>query len=490
VLFLGLALLLRAAYLLVTPRILDTADAIHYIETAKHFAAGDFLQFNAKIPPLYPLLAALVHVVVSDYEWAFCIVSLIASTLLVIPAYSLSRDLHGTQAARIAALIVSIWPWLIDYASRVGPDALGCTFWLLSVWLFARGVRSGGGWLAAAVLALVGLHLTRAEGTVIIAAAFVGALILCLGTENRSLWRLIPLALGCAILLGAYAIYMRAVTGAATVNYRIQFIIAEFSFTRFAATGVRSFSDVLPVMLGPALLVFMGVGLFHRGGIADARQAVSFPRDPRLELYVLFFAAAQWFISLFVLSPEPRYLMSVIVALSLWSARGVAIVSAEAIVRPWGRTLRWAPMGVVVFLMLLGSAISVGSQFLHRQPAQPLEYKVAGEWMRENLTRGLIFTRKPQVGYYAGMPSSGPDLNDTLAQAIDRAKAVGARYVVVDERYTAKMVPGIAPLLDPALAPPTLRLLKIFDPSPDSRVVVYEITDVQESSQRRGAEER
>jgi hypothetical protein len=336
--------------------------------------------------------------------------------------------------------------------------------------------------------ALIGLHLTRAEGTVLMAAAFAGAFVLCLGAENRSLRRLIPFGAGCAILLGAYAAYMHFVTGAATVNYRVHFIVSEFSFARFAATGLRSFSDVLPVMLGPVLLVFMGVGLFHRERTADTGPNDAFTRDARLEFYVLFFAAAQWFISLFVLSPEPRYLMSVIVALSLWSARGVAIVSAESAAQPGGRVLRWAPAGVVVLLMLLGCSISIGSQFLHQQPGQPIEYKVAGLWMKENLDKGLIFTRKPQVGYYADMPSTGPDLNDTLAQAIERAKAVRARYIVVDERYTAKMVTGMAPLLDPALAPPALRLLKIFDPYPESRVVVYEITDVQESSQRSGAE--
>jgi len=476
-LFLSLALVLRVGYLLATPRVLDTADAVHYIDTAKHFAAGNFLQFNAKIPPLYPLLAALVHLLAGDFEWACYVISLAASTLLVIPAYALSRDLHGPRAARIAALIVSIWPWLIDYASRVGPDALGTTLWLLSVWLFARGMRRGGIWLIAALFAFLGLHLTRAEGTVLMAAAFVGAFILCIGTENRAPWRLIPFAIGCAILLGAYAVYMHSVTGAATVNYRVHFIIAEFSMMRFIATAVRSFSDVLPVMLGPVLLVFMGVGLFHRNGSADAEGAITFPRDARLEFYVLFFAGVQWFISLFVLSPEPRYLMSVIVALGLWSARGVAIVSTQAAAQGCGRFLRCAPVGVVVLLMLLGSAISVGSQFLDRQPAQPLEYKAAGQWMKENLAPGLIFTRKPQVGYYADMPSSGPDLNDTLAQAIERARSVHARYMVVDERYTAKMVPGIAPLLDPALAPPTLRHLKTFDSYPASRVVVYEVLD-------------
>jgi 4-amino-4-deoxy-L-arabinose transferase-like glycosyltransferase len=136
-LFLALALAYRIVYLLLMPRVLDSADAIHYIDTAKHFASGDFWGFNAKIPVLYPLLAALVHGIVDDYEWSCLAVSLIASTLLVIPTYALSRDLHGQPVARVMALLVAIWPWLVDYASRVGPDALGCTLWFFSVWMLA-----------------------------------------------------------------------------------------------------------------------------------------------------------------------------------------------------------------------------------------------------------------------------------------------------------------------------------------------------------------
>jgi 4-amino-4-deoxy-L-arabinose transferase-like glycosyltransferase len=450
---------------------------------AKFYGTGDVSLFNPKIPALYPFLGSLVYRFVHDYELACTIVSLAASTALVAGVYGLSLRMHGRNAARIAALIVSIWPWLADYGCRVGPDALGCTLWVFSVLAFACGLRHSPWWLAGAALGFFALHTTRPEGTFLMAAALGGAVILYGGVDNRRLVRLVPYAVVCGALLFFYAIYVRRTTGMATINYRVHFIIQEFDFTRWVATAIRTISDVVPVMLGPVLLLFMGVGLFHRGVARDApwrphTSAQAGPcagRDVRLELYVLYFGFAQWAVSLFVLSPEPRYLMSVIVVLSLWSARGITIVTDEAATLTWGRGLRLLPVTVTVLMMLLGSVAMVGAQYLKHQPSQPLEYKVAGLWMKENLDPGLIFTRKPQIGYYADMPSTGPDLNDTLEQAIARAKSAGAKYVVVDERYTAQMAPGLAPLLDVSLAPPDVRWLKTFSSYPQSRVVIYEL---------------
>jgi len=167
--------------------------------------------------------------------------------------------------------------------------------------------------------------------------------------------------------------------------------------------------------------------------------------------------------------------MSVLVALSMWSALGIVVVARRARALRFGRLLQLAPAASLVVLMLFGVALALAADHMHRQPTKPLEYKTAGLWMRENLAPGLIFSRKPQIAYYADMPSTGPDLNDTLEGAVDRAKKAGARYVVVDERYTAQMAPGMAPLLNPRLAPDDLRLIKQFAPYPRSRVVIYEV---------------
>ena len=465
-----LAFLVRAAFVVATPQVLDTADAIHYLESAQQLSIGHFFGFDPKIPVLYPALTALAGLFILNWEAAGLFVSFVAGIGLVLPVYALSRDMHGRGPARISAVAVALWPWLADYSNRVGPDMLAATLWFTSVWLLARGLRRGGLYVPAAALAFFLLHLTRPEGTFLLAAAPIAGLLL-LGTgERKKLWRLLPYAAVCTVLLIAYAAYMSRVAGHAAVNYRATRIITDFEFIEMAKTAVKTVTNVLPVMLGPVFLLFIGAGFFCKSDEDEMPK-----RDLRLEFFLLFYAFCQWFLSLFVLSPEPRYQMSVLVALSMWSALGIVVVARRARSLRFGRVLQLAPAASLVFLMLFGVTLALAADHIDRQPAKPLEYKTAGLWMHDNLAPGLIFSRKPQIAYYAGMPSTGPDLNDSLEGAVDRAKKAGARYVVVDERYTAQMVPSMAPLLNPQFAPADLRLVKQFAPYPRSRVVIYEV---------------
>ena len=122
-LLLGLALAYRLAFLAAMPRVLDTADAVHYLETAGHLLQGDFFGYDPKIPLLYPLLGAIMYGVAPDLEWACRWVSFIASTAAVAPVYLLARDLHGRRPAQAAGVTVAIWPWLADYGCRVSTEA-------------------------------------------------------------------------------------------------------------------------------------------------------------------------------------------------------------------------------------------------------------------------------------------------------------------------------------------------------------------------------
>jgi len=472
-LLVGLGLLCRLFFLLAMPRVLDTADAIHYVETAQHLATGDFFGYDPKIPVLYPLLAAAAHLLIPDLEWACRMVSFVASVLVVAPLYLLARDLFGRRPAQMGALTAAIWPWLADYGCRVSTEATAVWWWFLGVWLLARALRGGRWATLGAPVAFFALHLTRPEGLFILLCAPVAGLLLCCGDERRARWRLVPFGVICGGLLLLNAVYVRALTGNVTANYRVGFILEEFDLLRFAHTSLQTLTDVFPVMLGPVLFLFLGVGLFHRG-VESPDSSLKTP-DFRLERYLLVFVLAQWAVSLFVLSPAPRYLMAPLMALALWSARGMVVVSRQAAAVRWGRVLRWAPVGAMVGMMAVHTAVTVGSEHLGRRPREPREYKTAGLWMKEHLDPGLVFCRKPQIGYYAGMPSTGPALEDTVAEAVVRAQCAGARYFVVDERYTASDAPALRPLLDPSQAPPALRLLQGFAPYPESRVVVYEL---------------
>jgi len=95
-------------------RALDSADAVHYVEMGRQFASGDFKSFDPRLPVLYPLLGAFVHVLIPDLETACRLVSLLCSTVVVLPVYLLSTRLHGLDAACMAGLIVATSPWLAD----------------------------------------------------------------------------------------------------------------------------------------------------------------------------------------------------------------------------------------------------------------------------------------------------------------------------------------------------------------------------------------
>jgi hypothetical protein len=268
-------------------------------------------------------------------------------------------------------------------------------------------------------------------------------------------------------LVIANACYVRELTGQVTANYRIHFIMEEFDYLRFMDTAYKTLFDVFPVMLGPVLLVFLGAGLFRPPSDGDSR-------DTRLELYTLLFATVQTGASWFVLSPAPRYLMAPIAVLATWSAAGIASTAQHTGGGHFGRLLRHLPATALVASMLCGTAVTLGAEHLGRRPREPREYKVAGQWMREHLPPALIFTCKPQVGYYADMPSTGPAPEDTLDDALRRAREAGAQYVVTDERYATA---GLRPLLNPEAAPQSLRLLYDSTPFPQSRIIVYELAE-------------
>lgn len=468
----AVAFVLRGLFLVAVHRVIDMADAIHYIAMAQQFAAGDFLGFDENLPVLYSALGALAHGVLPDWEWAFWAVSLAASSLVVVPVYLLSRELHGRDAARIAALLVCLWPWLVDYAGRIVPESLALLLWFASIWLLYVAIERGGLAIFAAPLTLFALHLTRPEGSIIMVAAPLGALVLCAKRERVYYRRYVVFTALCVVLLVAYAVAMRYAVGTFTVTYRAPMasdLLDYFGRSTFdmARTFLQLLGNALPIMLGPFLLMFLGVGLFFPS---------EGPRRIRLESLVLFFCAVQCAVTLANLSPAPRYIMTVVVALSLWSARGMAILTRQAADLAYGRWLKTLPIGIVVMTFVLGTAASLVSEYGGTMPGLPREYKIAGRWMMHNLEPGLILCRKPQVGYYAGMPTTGPAADDGPEEAVARAKDIGARYLVVDERYTVSMIPGLRPLLDPGQAPPELKLLNAdLSPWTGARIVIYQV---------------
>ncbi len=488
----ALALVFRLAFWALTRRVVDSADAIHYVRVAEQFFDGEFLNFNARITLLYPALCALTNLVAPDLETACRVVSLLASSLLVYPVYRITAACHGRSAARYAALMVAIGPWFADYGSRIAPEALMSVLWFAAIWAFARSLRDGGPWLIVAPAAFFALHLTRPEGTFLMLAAPLGGMILCVGPGRAKAKRLIPFIVTAGLLLAAYAAFMRLAVGEATINPRISdagdslrhiFVVRAEATVK---TFLKLLGEVIPIMLGPVVLVFAGVGLFRpalandgdNGRRDDGRDDGR--RDLRLELLVIYFALVQAALAVLSTYASPRYIMPLAIAAAIWAGRGMAVVARQAAGLKRGRWLRFAPVILVVGLWLFGAAVAVAPEYLGRTPQQPREFKIAGQWMKaQGLEPGLIVTRKPWVGFYAGMDTVGPEADASVERVIAYGRQAGARYLVIDERHTAKMVPGLQPLLDPANAPPQLESLNAaLSPYPDARIVIYRFREL------------
>jgi hypothetical protein len=377
---------------------------------------------------------------------------------------------------RIAGVLIAAWPWLIDYNNRVATEPVAVFCWMTGALCLVKGLEKSGGiqWMAGAAIAFFALHLARAEGTFVLLAAFGSGIIAAWRTTD---WKVIAqrmlvfVVVVCVLLIG-HAAYMHGLVGRWTVNYRVGFIgerpegssvLVELGRTLVAMTG-----DVPAVMLGPLLWALFGIGL-------------AAPRDKgasrlRAEAIVLYLVLVQWLVVIPVLSPAPRYLMSAFATLSIWSARGIEQISDLVAMR--ARRARVIPLATVLIWMAfhLAAAVAVEHRTRGGLPAQPWEYKIAGEWMRGNLEPGAILSRKPQVGFYAEMPTIGMATDATLSQILAQAREVKARYLVVDERYSAALVPALGPLLEPGNAPAGLILVRAdVSPYPGGRVVIYRV---------------
>lgn len=468
------ALAVRAMFAALTPNVIDSADSILYLETADALARGAIHDAYPRIPWLYPAFAAAASFVFRNIELAAVAVSFLAGSLLIVPVYLLSRRMHGVRAANYAALLIALWPWYVDYSTRVAPEMLYCLSVFGSAALLSATLRHGGLYKPGLAAALVGIYLSRPEG-LITAAALILSGFLLYRRSKQTLWRLVGVAAAFCAVVVLHLIVMRAIAERAGVPPRLTPDSLAHALIERGADSLRAGATLLvytlPVMLGPLLIGLAAIGtLVQRGQ----------PRERSLERTLLVVAGAQWLSAALSTFAEPRYIMVTVLVAGLWAARGAAVLHEMLAMSPRFQLLRPVPAASIVTLMTAGLTMNVLPPMLGRMSYKPLEYKIAGQWMREHLDPGIVFSRKPQVGYYARMRTTGPAPDDTLDVVRQRMIDAGARYLVVDERYSTEMIPALRPLLEPANAPAWLRVIRAdLSPYPQARLVIYELADVE-----------
>ena len=385
-----LALALRLSSLMLFTGSIDWEGA-EYARLAENLRAGigyvgiDLPGKNLMFPPLYPILIAGLSFVTPDVELAARLISVVMGAATVIPAFLLARELFDARVGRIAALIVAVHPLLVHFSATACSEATFIFFLTLASYFTCKAFYAQRAAYFAAAGALFGLaYLTRIEGAPLVGIAFVVSLVVayrCYGQHcypRESLMadirRCLLMPAVFVLIAAPYIIFLHSETGqwrlegksplniqtaehvllANEDKWKVHFEVdsdlnergiwnrpyndtiqtANFNlavFARYIAAKVQSISTIWLVgtVLGltpdgiafgtPLLFLLSAIGLLH---------AVRTRKKIAGQCLLGGFVAIFLFQVLLVVFHNVRYLIPLILPMSVWAAAGVPILYA------------------------------------------------------------------------------------------------------------------------------------------------------------------
>ena len=198
------------------------------------------------------------------------------------------------------------------------------------------------------------------------------------------------------------------------------------------------------------VVIYLGLGLFNM---------VKNRRVTRRELYLLLVFLS---LSIFLLFRfEHRYFYPYVPLVVLGIAK--ATVEIEDLARGkhpnFARLLGFLLPGMLIVGMAFSSAILIKK----KQNLVPYEYKIMGQWMRENvkgIENKVVMSRKLGVPFYAGSKWNVLYYGDPSG-LINYAKLRGVDYLIIDDYTIPGFRPRLAFLLDETREHPGWKVIYI-----------------------------
>jgi hypothetical protein len=196
-------------------------DGIKYLKIASYFSQGNFQKGLAEdFHPLYPLLIAPIYSCFAEPEHAGQLVSIVLSSLTLIPVYWLALILFNLPTAVLASILYACHPYLVRISVDVLSEPTYNFFFIAAIALGWQAFSSKKGryyFLAAAAGSMA--YLARPEGIGTIFILILWAMLADISrpkNKKRSRLRLVALtSIILAFLLVAfpYLFYLRQETG-------------------------------------------------------------------------------------------------------------------------------------------------------------------------------------------------------------------------------------------------------------------------------------
>lgn len=424
-------------------------DGVFYIEAARHFWAGQWLEGLASFyPPGFPLMIALVYPLVGDWELAGQFWPFLLGFFTLLPLFLLLRRVYGSRVAQDALLFYAVSPYLARFSLHVRSEMPYIFFLVLALYLLQRGM-DGRYWLSffwmgvSAAMA----YLIRSEGfgLFMVAALFLFYRGWYQGHLKEKAAPIASLTVGFVLLALPYVLYLRHDTGNWLISRKAAFIVslglAEHDLNSEEIEAKES--DRVNVVglisshpLGYAKKVFLD--LFRSLGVY--LEALHYSYLPFLFLGwfyffrgrfcekkdFLFLAAVLFYLAAFSLLYVNRRYAAPLVPLSLgWVAVGYRAMERYFSAR-FGR--RGAFLIVVVVVLFLIGTLPKTLQAIGKEK---LYLREAGVYLRGKAKGSKVITTNARVAFYAegrnvilvGQAGEIPALLETAGRA----------YIALDE---------------------------------------------------------
>ena len=481
-------------------------DGVGYAISGKNLLSGLGYSFQGSPqlvnPPLYPILIGISWLFTHNLEFSGQIVSVIAGSLLVVPVFYLAKGMFGRKAALLSAIFIVICPPLIFGSTEVRVASL----YTLLVWAaVAVGWKALKNkhllWSALTGLALALCYLTRAEAIILLPIFLLLYLLSFklrtgsyLSAAKSIMFKGIILIAVFALVSSPLWIFLYRHTGTWTFSgrgahtftgyygddwERVNFELAsdlEGAQERWMEQGglinfvisnrqellarwghnvasLWSRQDKQTQLLGiPAWVV--------RGGLVFVILFISFGfirfirarHIAAKHIYMLLIASSS--LVYFFFGIDWRYfypyfpflllaLALIIIMLQNWSVRN--IIHRNKVL---DRIAVYLPLGIVLLAMGIYSGVLIGRKLDYA----PYEYKIMGQWMKENIDdieNKSVMSRKAGVPFYAEARHE-PLYYGEYQGLIEYARSKKVDYLIIDEWTIPATRPQFAFLLEEA----------------------------------------
>lgn len=432
--------------------------------------------------PLYPALIAFVAAFSVELETAAVVVSVAGGLISIVAIYWFVREFFARDVAWLAAWILALHPWAVDFSSDVMSDGIYCGVFLVGFGWMAKVVdRPTLGNSAACGVSCGLAYLARPEG----AGLFVvcAALLLARAVGDRSLRS--QAARGCVAMLlaglfvaGPFVVAVSRETGEFSITQKksISRLIADPSSAtalaerRLERERLAEVARVLPLpesairadgagasrpdrsWLGAfdaivrvsttAMSAFrwelMSLALV---GIVGGRSIRRSRRDRTIGLVAIAYLGLLVLLVWGAGYVSRRHALPALLPLLGYSALGIKVLWTAGTERLAGRNValvsRLQEPRVLCAALVVAMVVGWGARDLRMRRYDRVPVRVAAQWLAEHRpVTGPVAAQKLRVAYYAGAKfiplTTGHD-----GRLEEYLRLRGARWVVIDRAKLA-----------------------------------------------------